>query len=82
VERGVLATTEGSSQVQIGGTDILCGVKCELLVIEDPLNETERLVFSIDCSANTTPQFIGKGGDKYAEELTDALHFAYDNEGP
>ncbi|GMS84581.1 hypothetical protein PENTCL1PPCAC_6756, partial [Pristionchus entomophagus] len=82
VEWGVLATTDGSSRVRFGGTDVLCGVKCELVECEDPLNEMERLVFSVDCSANATPQFIGKGGDKYAEELADALHLAYDNEGP
>ncbi|GMT02817.1 hypothetical protein PENTCL1PPCAC_24991 [Pristionchus entomophagus] len=80
VERGVLATTDGSSRVRIGDTDILCGVKCELVECEDSSKETERLVFSVDCSANATPQFIGKGGDDYAEELEDALHLAYDNE--
>ncbi|GMR33197.1 hypothetical protein PMAYCL1PPCAC_03392, partial [Pristionchus mayeri] len=80
VERGVLSTTDGSSRVRIGDTDVLCGVKCELVECEDSSKETERLVFSVDCSANATPQFIGKGGDEYAEELADALHFAYDNE--
>ncbi|GMT34902.1 hypothetical protein PFISCL1PPCAC_26199 [Pristionchus fissidentatus] len=80
VECGVLATTDGSARVRIGDTDVLCGVKCELVECEDTSKETERLMFSVDCSANASPQFIGKGGDDYAEELADALHFSYDND--
>ena len=36
-----------------------------------------RLVFSVDCSANATPEFEGRGGDNLATEISRLLSRAY-----
>ncbi|VDM13177.1 unnamed protein product [Wuchereria bancrofti] len=79
VQTGVLATTNGSARVQIGSTDLLIGVKAELISVESIAVYRNRLNFFVDCSANATPLFAGRGGDEFADELSAALDAAYDN---
>lgn len=59
VQTGVLATTNGSARVRIGSTDLLIGVKAELINIESVALYRNRLNFFVDCSANATPLFAG-----------------------
>lgn len=33
VERGVLSTTNGSARIRLGGSDVLVGIKCELIEV-------------------------------------------------
>ncbi|KAK6113521.1 3' exoribonuclease family domain 1 protein [Brugia pahangi] len=78
VQTGVLATTNGSARVQIGSTDLLIGVKAELISVDTTVYRN-RLNFFVDCSANATPLFAGRGGEEFADELSAALDAAYDN---
>lgn len=59
VQTGVLATTNGSARVRIGSTDLLIGVKAELINVESVAVYRNRLNFFVDCSANATPLFAG-----------------------
>uniref|UniRef100_F1L2L6 Ribosomal RNA-processing protein 42 n=1 Tax=Ascaris suum TaxID=6253 RepID=F1L2L6_ASCSU len=79
VETGVLATTNGSARVRLASTDLLIGVKAELTVVEDFEHYRNRINFFVDCSANATPLFVGRGGEDLAVEVTSALDVAYDN---
>uniref|UniRef100_A0A915Q171 Ribosomal RNA-processing protein 42 n=1 Tax=Setaria digitata TaxID=48799 RepID=A0A915Q171_9BILA len=79
VQTGVLATTNGSARVRIGSTDLLIGVKAELANVENVDFYRNRLNFFVDCSANATPLFAGRGGEEFAGELSAALDAAYDN---
>ncbi|EFO25643.1 3' exoribonuclease [Loa loa] len=79
VQTGVLATTNGSARVRIGSTDLLIGVKAELISVENIALYRNRLNFFVDCSANATPLFAGRGGEEFADELSAALDAAYDN---
>ncbi|CAI4221543.1 unnamed protein product [Auanema sp. JU1783] len=79
VERGALSSTDGSARVRLDTTDILVGVKCDLQFFEDGLVPDSRLRFSVDCSANASPQFEGKGGDLFAEDIVSMLEAVYDN---
>uniref|UniRef100_A0A914ZCQ1 Ribosomal RNA-processing protein 42 n=1 Tax=Parascaris univalens TaxID=6257 RepID=A0A914ZCQ1_PARUN len=79
VETGVLATTNGSARVRLASTDLLIGVKAELTVVEDFEHYRNRINFFVDCSANATPLFVGRGGEDLALEVTSALDVAYDN---
>uniref|UniRef100_A0A914ZEM3 Ribosomal RNA-processing protein 42 n=1 Tax=Parascaris univalens TaxID=6257 RepID=A0A914ZEM3_PARUN len=76
---GVLATTNGSARVRLASTDLLIGVKAELTVVEDFEHYRNRINFFVDCSANATPLFVGRGGEDLALEVTSALDVAYDN---
>ncbi|KAK6114272.1 3' exoribonuclease family domain 1 protein [Brugia pahangi] len=57
VQTGVLATTNGSARVQIGSTDLLIGVKAELISVDTTVYRN-RLNFFVDCSANATPLLL------------------------
>jgi exosome complex component RRP42 len=81
IETGVLATTSGSSRVRIADvTDILVSVKAELTITEDTSKCENRLRFYVDCSANATPLFAGRGGSDFGEDIAKALYNAYDND--
>jgi exosome complex component RRP42 len=61
----------------LANSDILVGVKTE---IDTPLPERPnegKLEFFIDCSANATPQFEGRGGEELATEIANTLQKAY-----
>ena len=58
VETDLVPGASGSAHLRLANTDILVGVKAE---IEE--EDRGRIVFSVDCSANATPEFEGRGGD-------------------
>ncbi|KAG7203192.1 hypothetical protein KM043_010299 [Ampulex compressa] len=77
VETKLMPQTHGSARLRIGNTDVLVGVKVEL---DSPLAEKPdegKLEFFVDCSANATPAFEGKGGDNLATEISNILTIAY-----
>uniref|UniRef100_A0A914WCQ7 Ribosomal RNA-processing protein 42 n=1 Tax=Plectus sambesii TaxID=2011161 RepID=A0A914WCQ7_9BILA len=80
VETGVLSTTLGSARVRLASTDVLVGVKAEIDEIDCKQTEKKgRIRFFVDCSANATPLFAGKGGEEMAEFVSTALTDAYSN---
>ncbi|KAH7701438.1 3' exoribonuclease [Aphelenchoides avenae] len=81
VETGVLQTTDGSARVRISDeTDLLVGVKADITTVDDSRREENRLRFYVDCTANATPQWAGKGGAEFGEDIAKALFSAYDND--
>ncbi|XP_015180367.1 PREDICTED: exosome complex exonuclease RRP42-like isoform X2 [Polistes dominula] len=69
--------THGSSRLRIGNTDVLVSVKVEIdsPYIDHP--DEGKLEFFVDCSANATPDFEGKGGDDLATEISRILSLSY-----
>ena len=77
IETKLMPQTHGSARLRIGNTDVLVGVKVEL---DTPLVDRPdegKLEFFVDCSANATPAFEGKGGDDLATEISNTLATAY-----
>ena len=77
IETGVVSHASGSCHLRLANTDILVGVKTEL---ESPLPSTPdrgRLEFFVDCSANATPSFEGRGGESLATSISGVLSRAY-----
>jgi len=73
VNTQVISTTNGSAQVKLAGTNVLVGVKA---VIDEPLpggRDEGRVEFFVDCSANASPVFEGRGGDNLALDIKGAL---------
>lgn len=73
VHTGVVTTTNGSAQVKLAGTNVIVGIKA---VIDQPLPDAQdrgRIEFFVDCSANASPVFEGRGGHDLALELSGAL---------
>ncbi|KAK7475009.1 hypothetical protein BaRGS_00033756 [Batillaria attramentaria] len=80
LETGLMSNTSGSARLRLANTEILVGVKAEL---EEPKPDTPdqgRLEFFVDCSANATPQFEGRGGEELATEITNLLYRAYSSD--
>ncbi|XP_061197232.1 exosome complex component RRP42-like [Saccostrea echinata] len=78
LETGLLSNTTGSARVRLANTDILAGVKAELDKPSPDKPNKGRLEFFVDCSANATPVFEGRGGEELAAEIGNILTRTYD----
>ena len=78
VETDLVTHASGSAHLRLANTDVLVGVKVEL---DTPLPgqpaDCGRLEFFVDCSANATPEFEGRGGESLATDLSTTLTRAY-----
>ena len=52
-------------------------VKTEIDVPSPEKHDEGKIEFFIDCSANATPQFEGRGGEELAMEIANTLQKAY-----
>lgn len=77
IETKLMPQSHGSARLRIGKTDILVAVKVELDVPHAEKPNHGKLEFFVDCSANATPAFEGKGGDDLATEISNILALAY-----
>jgi len=77
METDIVSHASGSCHLRLANTDILVGVKAELT---NPLAihpDRGRIEFFVDCSANATPAFEGRGGDNLAADISRVLTSAY-----
>lgn len=74
VETDVVSNTSGSARVKLGHTDILVGVKAEMAVPKHERPYEGYLEFFVDCSANATPEFEGRGGEELGTEISNTLY--------
>lgn len=80
IETDVVSNTSGSARLRLAHTDVLVGIKAELGAPEPIKPNQGRLEFFVDCSANATPEFEGRGGEVLATEISTILSRAYDNQ--
>ncbi|XP_049633408.1 LOW QUALITY PROTEIN: exosome complex component RRP42 [Suncus etruscus] len=79
VETDVVSNTSGSARVKLGHTDILVGVKAEMGTPKLEKPNEGYLEFFVDCSANATPEFEGRGGDELGTEIANTLYRIFNN---
>ncbi|EDX07284.1 GD11151 [Drosophila simulans] len=79
LETGLVSNASGSARLRLANTDILVGVKTEIDVPNPLTPEFGKLEFFVDCSANATPEFEGRGGSDLAQELILSLKNAYES---
>lgn len=77
VETGLVSNASGSARLRLANSDVLVGVKVELDTPAPDRPSEGRLEFFVDCSANATPEFEGRGGEDLANEISRFLHRAY-----
>ena len=58
-ETELVTHANGSAHLRLANTDVLVGVKAEL----DLEGQGKDIEFFVDCSANATPDFEGRGGE-------------------
>ncbi|XP_044754441.1 exosome complex component RRP42 [Coccinella septempunctata] len=77
LELDVVSHAFGSARLRLANTDVLVAVKIE---VDTPFPERPmegKIEFFVDCSANATPNFEGRGGEDLAIELSNCLASAY-----
>ncbi|KAG5882251.1 hypothetical protein JTB14_014948 [Gonioctena quinquepunctata] len=77
LETDIISHAFGSARLRLANTDVLVAVKIE---IDTPFPERPcegKLEFFVDCSANATPDFEGRGGEDLAVEIANTLSSAY-----
>ncbi|CAG2068735.1 unnamed protein product [Timema podura] len=77
LETDVVSHASGSARLRLANTDILVGVKTEIDVPFPERPNKGKLEFFVDCSANATPSFEGRGGEELGTEISSDLSRAY-----
>lgn len=77
LESGIVSHASGSARLRLANTDILVGVKTEVDVPSPERHDEGKIEFFVDCSANATPEFEGRGGEELAMEISNTLQKAY-----
>ncbi|XP_023694818.2 exosome complex component RRP42 [Paramormyrops kingsleyae] len=79
IETDVVSNTDGSARVKLGYTDVLVGIKAEIGKPKPAAPDEGYLEFFVDCSANATPEFEGRGGEELGSELSCTLYKVFNN---
>jgi len=77
VETDIVSNAAGSARIRLANTDVLVGVKVEISEVSADHPCEGILEFSVDCSANATPEFEGRGGEQLAMSISSMLTRAY-----
>ncbi|XP_022914313.1 exosome complex component RRP42 [Onthophagus taurus] len=77
LETGIISHAFGSARLRLATTDVLVSVKLEVDSTHPDKPNEGNIEFFIDCSANATPNFEGRGGEDLATEISNCLAAAY-----
>ncbi|CAG9858161.1 unnamed protein product [Phyllotreta striolata] len=77
LETDVVSHAFGSARLRLANTDVLVAVKIELDVPFPESPQNGKIEFFVDCSANATPEFEGRGGEDLAIAISNTLTTAY-----
>lgn len=69
VKQGVVSSCNGSAQIQSKNCNITVGIKVEVGIPTQEEPDQGIVEINVDCSANASPRFEGRGGQDLAEEL-------------
>lgn len=73
VKTGIVSSCNGSAQVQSTNCNITVGVKVEVGQPQQDEPDCGVVEFGVDCSANASPKFEGRGGEDIAQEIVFVL---------
>ncbi|KAI4470194.1 exosome complex exonuclease ribosomal rna processing protein [Holotrichia oblita] len=77
LETSIITHAFGSARLRLANTDVVVTVKVEIDVPFPDRPLEGKMEFFIDCSANATPDFEGRGGESLATEISNTLTAAY-----
>lgn len=77
LETDVVSHASGSARLRLAKTDILVGVKTEIDAPKPDKPNLGKIEFFVDCSANATPEFEGRGGEQLANSISNMMQRAY-----
>jgi len=74
VEFEKINNSYGSCQLVLGETKLIATVKAEIDEPEANTPNLGKIDFLVDCSANATPEFQGRGGENIASKIVNVLN--------
>lgn len=77
VETNLISNEAGSARLRLANTDVLVGVKAEIGRPSLDRPDEGRIEFFLDCSANASPVFEGRGGEALAMTIVTSLETSY-----
>ncbi|XP_058837034.1 exosome complex component RRP42 [Topomyia yanbarensis] len=77
LETDIVVHAMGSARLRLANTDILVAVKADIDAPSFDRPKEGKIEFFVDCSANATPDFEGRGGEALATEIANTLSKAY-----
>ncbi|XP_058464676.1 exosome complex component RRP42 [Malaya genurostris] len=77
LETDIVVHAMGSARLRLANTDILVAVKADIDAPSIDRPNEGKIEFFVDCSANATPDFEGRGGEELATEISNTLAKAY-----
>lgn len=77
VETRNLPNTNGSSRCRIGKTEVLVGVKAEVVDVDLHNPKKGKINIAVDCSATASPQFAGRGSETVEQDILSVLNLLY-----
>lgn len=77
LETDVVQNSNGSARLRLANSDVLASIKAEIDVPHANRPNEGKLEFFVDCSANATPEFEGRGGEELANEISNTLSKAF-----
>ena len=77
IETRNLPNTNGSSRCKIGKTEVLVGVKAEVVDADLHNPSIGKINITVDCSATASPHFAGRGGESMEQEVLSVLNLLY-----
>lgn len=77
IETRVLPNTNGSSRVKVGTTEVMVGVKAEVVDVDLHRPDLGMISIAVDCSATASPQFVGKGSTETEDDILSVLNLLY-----
>ncbi|XP_026319541.1 exosome complex component RRP42 [Hyposmocoma kahamanoa] len=77
LETDVVSHASSSARLRLANTDILVGIKTEIDIPNPDCPELGKIEFFVDCSANATPEFEGRGGEQLANTISNMMLRAY-----
>ncbi|XP_063673848.1 exosome complex exonuclease RRP42-like [Bolinopsis microptera] len=77
IETRNLPNTNGSSRCRIGKTEVLVGVKAEVVDVDLHNPTRGKINIAVDCSATASPQLAGRGSETIEQEILSVLNLLY-----
>lgn len=77
LETDIAQNSNGSARLRLANSDVMASIKAEIDVPLANRPNEGKLEFFVDCSANATPDFEGRGGEELALEVSNTLSKAF-----
>lgn len=73
LETDIAQNSNGSARLRLANSDVMASIKAEIDIPFANRPNEGKLEFFVDCSANATPDFEGRGGEELALEISNTL---------